>query len=191
MSALDSSSMKVTSYPLVAKAGIATLLSLKTTVDFEAGYTNGFYTKGPSFSAPVIGADIGYRYSALGRVTAGYDLMYVDSINANFYRDHIIHANLIHEVNPFVFALQPELHLREYDGVSLAVPGITGPDTRNDTIFAVVAGLRYIYRGWLAVSVDYRFTTDQTDYRYTPTMGMLTDPSYARHELLAGVRVAM
>lgn len=191
VTALDSTSMKVNSYPLVAQAGLLTLLSVKTTLGVEAGYANGFYERGPSFSGPLFGANVGYRYSELGRVIVGYNYTFSDSINANYYTDHVLYASLFHKFDPFVLALQPELHLRQYDGVSLAVPGISGPDTRNDVIFATVAGLRYVYRGWLAATLDYRFTTVQTDYRYTPTAGMVTDPSFVRHEFLAGVRVAM
>jgi hypothetical protein len=183
------SQKKVTSYPLIAKAGIATLLDLRTMLNASIGYTNGFYSSGPSFSAPTIETMLAFRYSPLGRVGVGYTLMYQDSVNANYYRDHMLVAFLQQDFAPFVLAVQPEVHFREYDGVT--VPSTTMSLTRDDTIFAVVAGIHYAYRDWLGAVLDYRFSTVQTDFRYSDAMGQPVDPSYARHELLLGMRIAM
>lgn len=178
---------KPTSYPLRAVVGISSLISLKTTVSADAGYTNGFYSRGPSWSSPHIDATVGYHYSPLGRVGIGYSLFYQDSVNANFYRDHLLRLYWAQGFEPFVLVVAPELHFREYNGVN-----ITGaPPVRDDVIAAVVAGLHYTYRNWLAATIDYRFTTVQTDYRYMDATGGLVNPSYVRHELLAGLRIAM
>jgi opacity protein-like surface antigen len=84
--------------------------------------------------------------------------------------------------------VQPEVHFREYSGVYV----VNGPPNRNDVIFAIVAGAHYNFRDWLSGTLDYRFTTVQTDYRYMPIGGgVTTDPSFARHELLLGVRAAL
>ena len=61
---------------------------------------------------------------------------------------------------------------------------------RNDVIFAVPISASYNFRDWLAGSLSYRFVTDQTSFRYDTGDG-LDDPSYTRHELLAGVRAAL
>lgn len=180
------SQAKVTSYPLNALVGINTLLSLKTSATLDAGYANGFYSSGPSFSGPRVDAGLNYQYSPLGRAGVGYSYLFQDSVNANYFRDHLIHAYLAHSVEPLVVVLAPELHFREYNGVM--IPG--AQPVRDDIIFAVVAGVRYTFRNWLAASVDYRFATVQTDYRYPDTTGRMIDPSFARHEILAGVRVA-
>ena len=179
---------KVTSLPFAAQLGISTLLTIKTTFNLYAGYTNGFYRSGPSFSAPLLGAQLGYRYSPLGRAVLAYALQYQDSINANYYRDHIIQLLIEHTINPFVIMIQPEVHFREYDGVT----AVAGPPTRDDVIFAAVAGAQYNFRNWIAATLSYRFTDVSTDYRYMPLGGgALTDPSYVRHEVLLGLRVAM
>jgi opacity protein-like surface antigen len=179
---------KVTSYPLTAQLGLSTLLTIKTTFNLYAGYTNGFYSAGPSFSAPMLGAQIGYRYSPMGRIALLYSLQYEDSINANYYRDHIIQLSEQQVYGPVTFVVQPEVHFREYDGITL----VDGPPTRDDVIFAVVAGAQYNFRNRIAATLDYRFTDVSTDYRYMPLGGgTLTDPSYVRHEVLLGLRVAM
>jgi opacity protein-like surface antigen len=187
-SGLGANSKKVTSFPLNAVAGVATLLSVKTTLNFQAGYTNGFYSSGPNFSGLLIGAALGYRYSPLGRVTLTYDLQYQDSINANFYRDHVIRLWVQQLMVPFVLMAQPEIHFRQYNGIT--VPGIVGATTRDDVIFSVIAGAHYNFRNSFAATLDYHFSQVSTDYRYM-TAGASYDPSFARHELLLGVRLAL
>ncbi len=184
---LGADSTKVSSFPLVALAGISTLLSLKTTLNFQAGYENGFYSAGPSYSAPLLGASVGYRYSPLGRVVLTYDWTHQDSINANFYRDHVIRLWWQQLFVPFVVMVQPEVHLRQYNGID---PMVGGPPTRDDFILSVIGGIHYNFRNWLAATLDYHFTTVQSDYRYM-TDGIIEDPSFTRHELLFGFRLAM
>jgi hypothetical protein len=179
---------KESSFPFTAIGGIQTLLSLSLTLAAHAGYTNGFYSGGPSFSAPVFGAEAGYRYSPFGRVVLGFDWMYQDSINANYYRDAVIHALISHQIKPFTIEVQPELHFREYDGISTIIPG--APDTRDDTIISVIAGVHYSFRNWIAATLDYHFTDVSTDYRYPQMSGEPFNPSYVRHDILLGVRVA-
>ena len=181
------SQMKPTSYPFRALVGLSSLLSLKTTASVDAGYANGFYQRGPSYSSPHIDATIGYRYSPLARVGVGYSLFYQDSVNANYYRDHLLRAYWVQGFEPFVVVAAPEIHFREYNGVNVA----GAPPVRDDVIIAVTAGLHYTYRNWLAATLDYRFSTVQTNYRYMDTTGQLVNPSYVRHELLAGLRVSM
>ena len=179
---------KVTSFPFAAQLGISTLLAISTTLNLYGGYTNGFYSSGPSFSAPMIGARLGYRYSPVGRVALLYSLQYEDSVNANYYRDHIIQLLVEQAFAPIVVMVQPEVHFREYDGVKI----VAGPGTRDDVILAVVAGAQYNFRNWIAATLSYRFSDVSTDYRYMPLGGgVLTDPSYVRHEVLLGLRVAM
>ncbi|MFN0247149.1 MAG: hypothetical protein ACKV2T_09575 [Kofleriaceae bacterium] len=183
----SAAAMKTSSFPLVAKVGFASLLSLKTTINLEAGYTNGFYD-GPSYSAPVINAQVAYRYSPLGRVGLLYSLAYQDSINANYYRDHIIRLWARQIFMPIVVMVQPEVHFRKYDGIDL----VMGAPTRDDVIVSVIAGASYNFRNWIAATLNYRLTLVETDYRYTGSGNvMVDDPSFVRHEVLAGMRVAL
>ena len=183
---------KVTSFPFAAELGIATLLTLKTTFNLYGGYTNGFYESGPSFSAPMVGAQLGYRYSPVGRISLLYSLQYQDSINANYYRDHIIQLQEQQVFGPLTLILQPEIHFREYDGITLVAPTDGPMATRDDVIFAVVAGAQYNFKNRLAATLDYRFTDVSTDFTYMPINGgVTTNPSYVRQELLLGLRVAM
>lgn len=186
---LGNDSSKITSYPLTAVVGIQTAITVKTSVIARLGYTNGFYEAGPNYSAIVAGVDFGYKYSPMGRFTATYAYQHDDSINANFYRDHMIRATFDHHFVPFAVEVQPEIRFRKYSGI-MATTGITGPDTRNDLVGAVLTSVRYSFRSWIAGSISYKLTAVDTDYRYTDS-GTEIDPSYVRHELLAGVRAAL
>jgi hypothetical protein len=181
------SSQKVNSTPLIAITGIQTVLTLNTTLNAHIGYTNGFYASGPSYSSVEGGLTFGYRYSPLGRVTATYAYDHSDSINANFYRDHLFQLTFEQYFAPFVVFARPELRLREYEGT--IVMGTTGT-TRDDTILAATVGIRYNFRDWIAGTLDYRLDDVMTDFRYTVAGGQVVDPSYVRHELMLGVRAA-
>jgi len=182
-------SIKIDSYPLVTVAGIQTALTLNTIVNAYAGYTNGFYASGPSYSSPIGGLFLGYRYSPLGRFTIRYGYEHQDSINANYYRDHVVQASLEQYFVPFLLYVRPEIRLRQYDGT--LVMGSTGTgNVRDDTIFATTVGMRYNFRDWIAATLDYQLQLVDTDFRYDPGTGMQVDPSYTRHELLIGVRAA-
>jgi hypothetical protein len=181
---------KESSVPFTAVAGVQTLLTLSLTASGQIGYTNGFYSNGPSYSAPTGNVQLGYRYSPFGRVVVGYTWLYSDSINANYYRDSAINALLVQQVGPLVLEVQPELHFREYSGIATLIPGAV--DTRDDTIVSVVAGVHYAFRNWIAATLDYHFTDVDTDYRYPATATEEPfNPSYIRHDILLGVRVAM
>jgi len=181
-------SMKVTSYPLQAVGGVATLLGAKTTINMQAGYVNGFYSAGPSFSGVTVGAQVAHRYTPLGRATLRYNLAYNDSVNANYYRDHEIALNIEQLFVPFVLMVQPEIHFRRYDGTFVTNTG--GEASRSDFIFSVIGGIHYNFRNSLAATLDYSFSTVQTDFQYMVD-GVVDDPGFARHQLMAGLRWAL
>jgi len=186
---IGSSSEKVSSYPLTAVAGLMTALSLNLTVNARVGYQNGFYATGPSYSAVVGGVQVGYRYSPMGRVQFLYSYEHHDSINANFYRDHAFQIVLQQDVKPFLIFARPELRLRQYEGL---LPDIMSTmPVRTDVIFAATVGARYSFRDWLAATLEYNVVSDQTDFTYSVNGQPQPDPSYVRHEVMAGLRAAL
>ena len=179
---------KQDSYPLTAVVGVQTLLSLKTSLVARVGYTNGFYA-GPSYSAATGGVDFGWRYSPMGRVTATYEYVHEDSINANFFRDHRVRLALTQQFVPFVVNVEPEIRFRQYRGVTSLIP--TAPtDTRDDFIMAVSAAARYNFRDRYAAVAQYRFSTVQTDFRHMID-GDIDDPTFLRHEIILGFRAGL
>ena len=77
---------------------------------------------------------------------------------------------------------------REYVDTIVTTP--SGGNVRDDVIFSAIAGIHYNLRNWWAFSINYHFATVQTDFTYM-TDGLLINPSFVRHELLFGTRVAL
>ena len=187
---LGSSSAKVTSYPFTALTGIQTLLTPLTTFVARVGYTNGFYSAGPSYSSVLFGAQLGYRYTPAGHLALMYDYLHNDSINANFYRDHAFRLTLEHEWAPFDAFVQAGVILRQYSGlINFTPPVMYGGGTRDDTLGEIVVEGRYNFRDWFAASVSYHLLADSTSYTYMIGPDTI-NPGYVRHDLLAGVRIA-
>lgn len=185
---LGSNSQKVSSMPLRLLLGAQSAITVRTTVNTRIGFGKGFYASGPDFTNVIFGADIGYRYSPVGRVTFLYDFDFGDSINANFYRDHAFKTTVEQQLAPFVVHGSAELRFRGYRGV---LTNLTGAANRDDLIFALSAGGHYNFRDWFAATVSYNLVTDQTDFIYMTADGYTDDPSYTRQELLVGVRAAL
>jgi opacity protein-like surface antigen len=185
---IGSSSTKVSSYPFTALAGVETDLSLNVTLNARIGYTQGFYSSGPDYATVIGGVQLGYRYSPLGRLLLMYSYDHQDSINANFYRDHVIQGILEQQVEPFSVFIRPEVHFRQYEGLLPQI--MPSSPVRDDTIFDLWAGARYNFRSWIAATLEYHITSDQTDFRYSFN-GLMDDPSYLRHEVMLGLRAAL
>jgi hypothetical protein len=179
-------SNKVTSYPFAATLGISTALTVSTSLYADGGYTQGFYTSGPDYQAFTGRVYFEWRYNDLSAMRLLYSYIHSDSINANFFRDHVFMGWLEHKIDRFGLYLTPEIRFREYQGLN---PPLMGGPVRDDVIAAAAVGIRYQFRNWVNASVQYRVVDDSTDYRNT-TGTMMLDPSYVRHELFAGVRLA-
>lgn len=189
-SGLGNDSNKVSSMPLRLLLGGQSAITTKTTVNTRIGFGKGFYSSGPDFTNVIFGADIGYRYSPVGRVTFLYDFDFGDSINANYYRDHAFKSTIEQQFAPFVVQGSAELRFRGYRGINQTVD-LVGPADRDDLIFALTLGGHYNFRDWFAATLNYSLVTDQTSYEYMTVDGYADDPSYTRQELMVGVRAAL
>jgi Putative beta-barrel porin 2 len=189
-SGLGDDSTKVSSMPLRLLVGAQSAFTTRTTLNTRLGFGKGFYSSGPDFTNVLFGADLGYRYSPLGRVTFLYDFDFGDSINANYYRDHAFKTTVEHQFVPFVVNASAELRFRGYRGINQTVD-LIGPEDRDDLIFALGLGGHYNFRDWFAATLNYSLVTDQTSYQYMTIDGYADDPSYTRHEFLVGVRAAL
>ncbi len=187
---LGSESTRIPSMPLRIYAGVATALTVKTSLNARVGFAKGFYETGPDFTSVAGSLQLGYRFSPQARFGAMYEYDFQDSINANYFRDHALKARIDYRIDRFGISAGAELRFRLYKGVIGEVMSPTDTD-RNDVIFTVPLGASYNFRSWIAATLDYSFTTDQTDFRYAPNAGgAMDDPSYTRQSLMLGVRAA-
>lgn len=168
--------------PIRGGVGLATALTEILTVKLHVGWAYAGYSGGASYNQPLFGAEVGYRYSPMGRVVAGYVLDVRDSLNADFYRDHAFSGRVDHQFGRIVGTAIAEVRLRGYRGITPS----TGPAERDDVIFAVGARAQYVLKDWMAIVADWRTEIDQTEYM----SAIGDDPSYTRTEVTAGVRAA-
>lgn len=179
-------STKRSASPIRGGVGIATAITELFTVKAHAGWAYASYAGGTGYNAPVLGTEIGYRYSPVGRVVGEYRWDHRDSLNGDYYRDHMFGVHVDQNISRVVGSAGAEVRLRQYDGISMDI----GPPTRDDLIFAVGAKASYVFKDWLAGVAEWRTEIDDTGYR-SMFGGETHDPSYTRTEITAGVRAAL
>jgi hypothetical protein len=183
----DGGFAKVSSMPLRLIAGANTALTEAISARLYGGYARGFYSAGPDFHGPLAGAQLAFRYSPFGSIALGYRYDFQDSINANFYSEHVGEARVVQQVGDrLVGEAWIAGHLRHYDGVPMSLGGGT---SRDDVIFVTGVEGKYLLREWLGLNGTLHFASDQTDFRYDAGAG-LDDPSFSRFELFLGLIAA-
>lgn len=182
----EAEAFKVSSSPLRIVLGAATAITERTTLRATIGFAKGFYSSGADYTTAIGSLAFGYRYSPMGRVVVSYAHELKDSINANFYRDHALKLAVDQQIERVLVQGSLEARLRGYRGVPMS---LGGGDTRDDLIFAARLDGHYVIRDWLAITGHYQTMVDSTDFRYD-ALDVIDDPSYVRHEIMAGARAA-
>lgn len=163
--------IKRTSRPLRIQAGASTALTELTSLRAHVGYGKGFYqARGddcgdlgtPDFSNVLLGAELGYRYSPLGRLSVTYEYDFQDSIQANYYRDHALVGRLINQVDLVMLQAGIDIRQRLYVGVPAALRCDSGLDTRDDLILRLSGKGYYLYRDWLGFTASLDIVNDST-----------------------------
>jgi hypothetical protein len=160
------------STPLRIQVGAATALTELTSLRAHAGYGKGFYGSPcgemgtPDFSNVLLGAELGYRYSPLGRMSVTYEYDFRDAVDANYYRDHALVGRLINQVDLVLLQAGLDIRLRHYEGI---VPGLAsdlGQTTRDHLILRLSGKGYYLYRDWLGFTASLDLVSDSTDFTY-------------------------
>ena len=189
----EAEQFKVPSNPLRLRTGIASALTERLSASVFAGYAQGNYEEGASFNAPIFGAEASYKYSLAGKVTLSYNYDNTDSINSNFFSEHVIRARLQHNVQRIQFSAYAANRFRTYNELNAAFGAVNGETTRDDVIFDTGVGLRYWANERLALQADYYFVVDETDFRSNfgvTASNTLDDPSFLRHTFWVGAQLA-
>ncbi len=166
--------------------GLSTAITERTGAEGYAGYRYTDYDAGENFSGVVGGLSLSHYYSPVGMASVGYERVVQDSINANFFKDHRIHAGATQQIERFVLGASGDIRFRDYVGVPDAAAGES--DRREDFIVGSNLDLRYQMQNSMQASLRYRVARVQTDF--VPGAAEDGDPSYVRHMVLAGFRAA-
>jgi hypothetical protein len=192
---LGNESRKVASTPLRGLAGIQSALTVDTSINARVGFGKAFYAAGADATQAIFGIQFGWRYSPNGVLSLLYSYDFTDSIQANYFRDHMFQVAENHAFgDKITLSTSLDFRLRNYQSAGIDLgPNYMGPTERNDLLATFAVSPRYYFQDWLAATVDYNLMVDSTDYRYSisgdpNTQGV--NPSFVRHQLLAGVRAA-
>lgn len=148
------------SMPLRLRLGAASAITELTTARAHLGFGKGFYEAGQDFTMAILGAELGLRYSPVGRFTVSYTYDFKDSVVGNFYRDHALVARVDQQIDRVLIKAGLDLRLRGYRGIRAAF----GAPSRDDLILRLSAKGHYFYRDWLGFTAELVLTSDQTDY---------------------------
>ncbi|ACY12949.1 hypothetical protein [Haliangium ochraceum] len=187
--------LKRESRPLRVLGGASTALTELTSLRAHIGYGNGYYqSRGAAgcmdvgnedFNNVLLGAELGFRYSPLGRLSVTYEYDFQDSLQANYFTDHALIARVIHQIDRVQLFSGLDLRLRHYAGIMPALSGPAGEMSRDDIIVRLFGRAHYVFRDWLAFTAELDLVSDSTDFTYNG------DPlGYNRTELRIGTVAA-
>jgi hypothetical protein len=175
LSSADCTLIKRASMPLRIQLGAATALTELTSLRAHAGYGKGFYQSRsgdcgemgtPDFSNVLLGAELGYRYSPLGRMSVTYEYDFRDAVDANYYRDHALVGRLINQVDLVLLQAGLDIRLRHYEGIVPGLAGDNGATARDHLILRLSGKAYYLYRDWLGFTASLDLVSDSTDFTH-------------------------
>jgi hypothetical protein len=111
----------------------------------------------------LLGAELGYRYSPLGRMSVTYEYDHQDSVQANYYRDHALVGRLVNQVDQVLLQGGIDLRLRHYNGVPEDLRCGGAQISRDDVLLRLSGKGYYVYRDWLAFTGEVDISSDSTD----------------------------
>lgn len=165
----ESNSGKNNSAPLHVMGGVRGLLTPKLSLNLALGYSNGFYSGGPS-TGGVRGslaglAELGWTLQDTTSFLLGYRHDFDNAIIGNFYYSDGVYASLRQSIqNRIIIIMGAKGELRSYQGLGAGV--MTGGGTRDDQ--TLIAGLTVDYYVQTALyvgvggSVQYNHTNSST-----------------------------
>ncbi len=115
-----------------------------------------------------------------------FDRNFKDSINANYYGEYMLKLAADQQIDRVMVQGNVAARLRNYGGVSDVIGA--GP-IRDDFILSAGVVASFELREWIALNASYDMALVQTDF-VSMTDGQADDPSYVRHQVMAGATAA-
>jgi hypothetical protein len=174
---------KVSSYPLVAAAGLRGLLTEKTSATLTVGYTNGFYSSGATTSgfwgSTYIDAALTVRPTQLSRIVGGYRHEFVNAVVSTFSNNDSVYLSYVQQIaGRFALDLSGRYSHIDYQGTFVDnMQMVTG---RTDNLVQVGASLDYFMRNWVYAGIAYSLISDTV----TSATGMsLSNLDYLKQQM--------
>jgi hypothetical protein len=167
----NSEILKSSSTPLRITAGVATLITERFGVVLKAGYGNGFYNSGSSFSSYLATVELRYAIGPMLRTAVGYAHEFADSLIANYYTDHAFYARLSTVIASRLNVMaRGEVRLRTYEGLrdppmfDFCGDATCTGTTRSDVLARLDLTADYPLKQWLSVGGAFSLLNDSTDF---------------------------
>jgi hypothetical protein len=178
----DPMNPKVSSLPFHVTVGLRGLLTEKTSVSLGVGYTNGFYSSGPSpsglgnLSASV---DLAYRPTLTTSIALGYQHDFQNSLLGNYYALDGVRASFQQLLfGRLTFGASTLYQNRRFSNA---------PGPRTDNFFQVGASLDVHVKSWAYLGVVYNLYSNNSDAAATTVGGGTA--SYTKHQVLGRIGV--
>jgi hypothetical protein len=166
---------KPSSFPLLATAGLRGLLTEKTAAVLALGYTNGFYSTGPSTSG-FLGstfAELSFTImpTMLSRIVLGARHDFVNAVVSSFSYNDSVYASYVQQIaGRLALDLSGRYMHKQYGGVFVD-PAQVG---RTDDFVQLGASLDYFLRNWVYAGAAYALLLNSSNF---------TANDYAKHQV--------
>jgi hypothetical protein len=152
--------------PLRVWAGALVHLPAPWLASVEAGYGNGFFARGRSYSGPLVRVELGYLLEERRGIRIGYAHDFQHSVQANYFVDDIAYTTYDHLLGRLLLHLRADYRYRRWEAMILPRHMIT-----------LRSGVDFRFRPWFYVGAAYDL---ELDIHRCPLM-IYTCTNYTRH----------
>ncbi|MFB6264907.1 MAG: hypothetical protein ABEL76_14990 [Bradymonadaceae bacterium] len=169
--------------PFHTKAGLSGLFTRRLSTRLLAGYANGFYESGPSYSAFIGEARIAYKIGPIdadNEIALQYERSFRDSPVSNFFSMHRAQLSYEHSFFDERFGIFANGQFIYRDYAPLQAPRddrfsqfkvvrnnrgeeVLLPTDMHDRLWTAKGGVESKFLDWWKVKLSYEFSTNQTD----------------------------
>lgn len=177
------------SMPLRAVIGLNGQITTTLAVLVEAGWAEGLYDEGPSFSGPVGLARASWRVTPTTLLQLGYARDYEDSLYGNYYGEHRIFFSGEQRLFGWLgIKANAAFHFIDYAKFEPESPDYTvNEPERADQALELGVALRFDVARWVGFNLGYRFDALYSDVEVRLRGQVVDVYSYYRHQVFASV----
>jgi len=171
-----------------SKIGLNGALTQRVGFTLAGGYTAGFYDNDNDYENVIAQVEARWRLRETMLWALGYDREYGTAFQGNFARMDRVKTRLQALLGRVVvLGAKAELTFVDF-GFDDRVADLGGDPTRNDIHLLVNLNGEYRIIDWLAITAEFGYLENFTDFVYTFDMGMTDPAEYRRFEAWLGLR---
>ena len=175
---LNTTTAKVSSFPLAVTAGLRGLLTSKTSAVLALGYVNGFYSGGGGSTGGFLGSTyaqlaLTIQLTQLSRAVIGFRHDFLNAVISSFSYEETAYASYVQQIaGRLGLDLSARYAYLSYQGTFVDAM----QQGRVDNLFQVGATLDYFLRNWAYLGVGYSLLDNSSN---------LTANNYLKQQVFA------